>query len=70
MRNNRTSEPGGASQVRDALDHIEEVVVDGLRHGFFQCTIKGEVVKDKKRVLLIEAGKSEKFTIRNEEIPR
>jgi hypothetical protein len=70
MRSDTKKDEESVSRVREALDHIEDVVVDGLKHGFFQYTIKSEVVKDKKRILVVEAGKSEKFTIREDELPR
>ena len=56
-------------QVREALDRLECLVVDGLKHGFFDYSIACEVIKG-KRHLLIRAGKSHKFTIPEGEVPR
>ena len=50
-------------QLQRALDYVRDQLVDGLRHGFFECTITCEIVKDRKRRLLVKAGKSEQFTI-------
>jgi hypothetical protein len=59
-----------SEHVRDALDCLEGVVVDGLQHGFFQCSIEGEIGNGGKRQVVIRAGKSYKFTIREDELPR
>jgi hypothetical protein len=58
------------AQLRDALDRIEGLVVDGLRHGFFEYSLACEIVKDGRRQLVIRAGKSHKFTIPESELPR
>jgi hypothetical protein len=57
-------------QLREALDHIEGLVVDGLRHGFFDYSIACEIGKDGRRQLMIRAGKSHKFTVPEDELPR
>jgi len=57
-------------QVRDALDRLEGLVVDGLKHGFFDYSIVCEVGNGGKRHLVIRAGKSHKFTIPADEVPR
>jgi hypothetical protein len=56
-------------QMADALAHLEKVVVEGLRHGFFDCSISCEIGNGGKRQLVIRAGKSHKFTIPEEELP-
>lgn len=35
----------------------------GLRHGFFEYRLRGEIVAGRKRQLTLEAGQSYKFTI-------
>ncbi len=57
-------------QVREALDRLEGLVVDGLKHGFFDYTIACEVTNGGRRQLVIQAGKSYKFTIPEHELPR
>jgi len=57
-------------QAREALDRIMEVVMDGLKHGHFRCVISSAIGKNNKRDLVIEAGKSHKFTIPEEDLPR
>lgn len=57
-------------QLRDALDRIAQIVLDGLRHGHFRCAISSAIGKGNRRDLVVEAGKSHKFTIPEEEVPR
>ena len=61
---------GHRGQFAEALRHIEQLLTEGLRHGFFECSIAGEIVNGGKRQLVIRAGKSHKFTIPEEEMPR
>lgn len=46
------------------------IVADGLRHGYFDGAVTIETRKTDKRELLIKAGKSHKFTIPLDEVPR
>ena len=55
--------------MREALDHLRGLVVDGLKHGFFDYSISCEVGSKGKRHLVIRAGKRHKFTIPEEELP-
>ena len=58
-------------QLREALDRIEGLIVEGLRHGFFEYSITCVIGKDgRRRKLVIRAGKSNKFTIPEDELPR
>jgi hypothetical protein len=54
--------------LEQAMERLTREVCDGLRHGHFELTIVGEIVKGKKRGLIIKAGKSHRFTIPEEEI--
>ena len=56
--------------LKEALDHVREQLIDGLRHGFFTFTITCELVKDRKRRLVVTTGKSEQFTIPADEVER
>jgi hypothetical protein len=60
----------GGPQIREAFACLERVVVDGLQHGHFRCTISSAIGKGNRRELTIEAGKSHKFTIPEDELPR
>jgi hypothetical protein len=57
-------------QVRRAIDLIEKLFFDGLKHGFFDYSITCEITKGGKRELVVRAGKSHKFTIPEHEVPR
>ena len=61
---------GARGQIREALNRLEVLVVDGLKHGFFEYSVACEVGNGGKRHLVIRAGKSHKFTIPAEEVPR
>jgi hypothetical protein len=57
-------------QFREAIERLIQIVLDGLRHGHFRCAISIGIGKGNRRELIIEAGKSHKFTIPEEELPR
>lgn len=57
-------------QAQKALDSLIDVVLDGLNHGFFDYSISCEVGNKGKRMVVIKAGKSHRFTIPEEELPR
>ena len=57
-------------QLAEALMHLETVVVEGLRHGYFEYTITCEIGNGRKRHLVVRAGKAHKFTIPEEDLPR
>jgi hypothetical protein len=59
-----------SGQVREALNRLEGLIVDGLKHGFFDYSIACEIAHGGKRQLVIRAGKSHKFTIPENEVPR
>ena len=60
----------GGPQFREAFDRLVQIVLDGLRHGHFRCAISGAIGKGNRRELVIEAGKSHKFNIPEDELPR
>jgi hypothetical protein len=68
-RHKEAGQPGGP-QFRDAIDRLVQIVLEGLQHGHFRCSISSGIGKEKKRELVIEAGKSHKFTVPEEELPR
>jgi hypothetical protein len=73
MADSQTNPPfqrAKSGQVREALDRLEVLVVDGLKHGFFDYSIACVVATGGKRQLVIRAGKSHKFTIPENEVPR
>jgi hypothetical protein len=70
MRESTNVTPGRANtgQIRCALDLLEGLIVDGLRHGFFEFTVNCVIGSGHKRELTIRAGKSHKFTIPEDEV--
>jgi hypothetical protein len=60
----------GGPQLRAALDQLCKIVVDGLQHGYFDGTISIEIRKSDLREMKIKAGRSYKFNIPIEELPR
>ena len=60
----------GGPQFREALECLVQIIRDGLCHGHFRCAISSSIVKGNRRELIIEAGKSHKFNIPDEELPR
>ena len=56
-----------SGQICEALDRLEGLVVEGLKHGFFDYSIACEIDKGGKRKLMIRAGKSYMFTIAEDE---
>jgi hypothetical protein len=61
---------GGGPQFREALERIIQIVIEGLRHGHFRCSVSSVIGKANRRELVIEAGKSHKFNVPEEELPR
>jgi len=59
----------GGPQFRQAFNRLVQVVLDGLHHGHFRCAISSGIGKGNRRELVIEAGKSHKFTIPEDELP-
>ncbi len=63
-------QPDRLRQVDQALAKLREIVWQGLEHGFFECTVLGEIIQDQKRRLVIKAGKSFQFVIAADELGR
>jgi hypothetical protein len=60
----------GGPQFRQAFERLVQIVLDGLRHGHFRCAVSSSIGKGNRRELVVEAGKSHKFTIPEDELPR
>jgi hypothetical protein len=63
-----SQQPGRLRQVDCALSKLREIVVQGLEHGFFECTVVGDIIQGRKRRLVIKAGKSFQFVIAADEL--
>jgi hypothetical protein len=64
------TDQSGGPQFRLAFERLIQIVHDGLHHGHFRCAVSSIIGKGNRRELVIEAGKSHKFTIPEEELPR
>ena len=66
---NQSNIGAGGPQFREALDRLRALLLEGLKHGFFEYSIACEVTNGGKRQLVIRAGKSHRFTIPEHEVP-
>ena len=68
--NTLNTAPGYSTPVKSALHLIEGLVLEGIRHGHFDYSLTCEMGNNGRRLLLVKAGKSHKFSILEEDIPR
>ena len=61
-------QPDCLRQADQALAKLREIIWQGLEHGYFECTVIGEIIQGQKRRLLIKAGKSFQFVIAADEL--
>lgn len=54
--------------LEKALEQITREVKSGLKHGYFEYQITGEIVKENKRKLTIKTGKSHQYYISEDEV--
>jgi hypothetical protein len=59
-----------SDQVRSALDLIESLVVEGIKHGHFDYAVSCEMGTNGRRLLIVRAGKSHKFSIVEADVPQ
>jgi hypothetical protein len=59
---------GEAPDLLRILRFLNEAILDGLRHGYFDFQITGEMIEKKLRLLRIRAGKSFQYRIEEDEI--
>jgi hypothetical protein len=59
-----------SDQVRSALDLIESLVVEGIKHGHFDYAVSCEMGTNGRRLLIVKAGKSHKFSLTEADVPR
>ena len=56
------------NEMETMLNNLRSIIVDGVQHGFFEFEISCEMIKERKRQIIIKAGKSYKHVIRENEI--
>jgi hypothetical protein len=59
-----------ADGLEAALARLDDIVREGLHHGYFECVVSSETIKGKKRRLVIKAGKSYQFVIPVDDVVR
>lgn len=58
------------AELDRALRKLIEEVRSGVEHGFFEYSVRCEIVNGRKRCLVIRAGKSHRYVIGEEEIDK
>jgi hypothetical protein len=61
---------GYSEPVQSALDLIEGLLVEGIKHGHFDYSVTCETGTNGRRLLIVRAGKSRKFSIMEPDVPR
>jgi hypothetical protein len=59
-----------SATVRAALDLIEALLIEGIKHGHFDYSMTCETGTNGRRLLIVRGGKSHKFSITEPDIPR
>ena len=54
----------------DSLDLIEVLLIDGIKHGHFDFSLTCETGTNGRRLLIVKAGKSHKFSIEGSDVPQ
>lgn len=57
-----------SGQLDEMLERLNTLIAEGLTHGFFEYSIRCDVGTGGRRQVLIQAGKSHKFNIPEDEI--
>ena len=55
-------------ETQRALRLVGQLILDGLKHGFFKMEVRCGLEQGKKRLLVVEAGKSYRFHIPESEL--
>ncbi len=60
--------PRRRGELDKAIDTLHAELRAGLRHGFFEYVVTCEIVKGRKRRVIIKAGRSHRFIIPEDEL--
>jgi hypothetical protein len=58
-----------SAPVQAALDLVRNLLVEGIKHGHFDYSITCETGTGGRRLLVVKAGKSHKFSIMEPDVP-
>ncbi len=62
--------PKGADAEFDKLMHeLRGILIDGIKHGFFDGEITVRAPRSDRREVLLSVGKSYKYTIKVDDLP-
>ena len=59
-----------SNTVCAALDLVECLLVEGIKHGHFDYAVTCEMGNNGRRLLIVKAGKNHKFSIMEPDVPR
>lgn len=57
------------TSIANIFDKLRHEVLSGLKHGFFEFSLHGEIINGNKRRMMLKAGKTHKFIVPDEDIP-
>jgi hypothetical protein len=60
----------GNQELDKLMVELRAILADGIKHGFFGCEISVRTSKANRREVVITCGKSFKYTIRVDDLPR
>ena len=52
-----------------ALQFVEDCLIEGIKHGYFDCVVSCETGSHGRRLLIGKSGLSYKFTILENDVP-
>ena len=67
---NRSDDPHTETQLEATLRRVIDEIRGGVRHGHFEITVSGEIVKSDMRRVVVKAGRSYQVLIPSKEIDR
>jgi hypothetical protein len=59
----------GDCEFDKLMDQLRLILIDGIKHGFFQGAICVHTPKSDRREVRVSAGKSYQYTIRIDDLP-
>jgi len=63
MRNHNEDADISSGELQAACEHMTRELIDGVRHGFSELSVKVETMPSKKKSITILAGKSYRFVV-------
>lgn len=57
------------ASLQMVFERLRQEILSGLKHGFFEFSLHGEIINGNKRRMMLKAGKTHKFIVPDEDIP-